>query len=96
MGSATDKSKSESFRLSWLRLARTKNVGAKTFIELMNLYGDPQLALENVDVLAKKGGAKGDKLVPSIAVIEKEILETEKHGAKIGSVLKRIGKKKRM
>jgi DNA processing protein len=77
------KSQSEGFRLSWLRLARTKNVGSKTFIELMKIYGDPQKAIENIDILAEKGGAKGGKLIPTIASIEKEISDTKKYGAEI-------------
>lgn len=75
--------KAEEFRFSWLRLARTENVGAKTFFELIRVYADPQEAINNVNVLAARGGARGKKLVPSKESIEKEVTETEKHGAKL-------------
>ena len=82
-GKILNKSKAEEFRFSWLRLARTVNVGAKTFFELMKIYADPQEAINNINILAKRGGAKGKKLVPSRDSIEKEIAETEKYGAEI-------------
>lgn len=76
-------SNSDSFKLSWIRLARTKNVGAKTFIELIKTFGDPEKAIQNVDVLAKRGGSSAKKLVPPKSLIEKEINDTIKYGAKI-------------
>jgi DNA processing protein len=82
-GGILGKSQLDSFRVAWLRLARTKNVGAKTFVELMKIYGDPQRAIDNIDMLAERGGARGKKLVPSIASIEKEIADTKKYGAEI-------------
>ena len=75
--------KSDDFKFSWIRLARTKNVGSKTFVQLLKMYGDPETALQNVDTLAKKGGSPIEKLVPSKQAIEKEIAETKKYGAKI-------------
>jgi DNA processing protein len=74
---------SEDFRLAWLRLARTKNVGAKTFVELIKMYGNPQKAIDNIGVLAGRGGASNKRLVPSKASIEKEMIATQKYGAKI-------------
>ena len=75
--------KSEEFRFSWLRLARTCNVGPKTFFELMKMYGDPQEAINNIDILARRGGAKDKKLVPSKDKIEKEIEDSIKCNARI-------------
>ena len=74
---------SDNLMLSWMRLARTKNVGAKTFIELIKIFGDPDIAIQNVDILAKRGGSSAKKLVPPKHFIEKEINETLKFGAKI-------------
>ncbi len=53
-----NKSKAEEFRFSWLRLARTVNVGAKTFFELMKIYTDPQEAINNISILAERGEQK--------------------------------------
>ena len=78
-----NKCNTEEFRFSWLRLARTENVGAKTFFELMEMYRDPQEAINNISVLAKRGGGKGRKLVPSKDKIEEEIENTIKYNAKI-------------
>lgn len=71
------------FRISWLRLARCKNVGPRTFIELIKLFGHPKTALENLNSFAKRGGAKNTILIPSKSSIEEEIEQTEKVGAKI-------------
>ena len=76
-------SNSDKFKRSWIRLARTKNVGAKTFIELIKIFGDPEKAIQNIDILAKRGGSSAKKLVPPISLIEKEIDNTIKYGAKI-------------
>ena len=83
LGKLFGNDKSDNFKLSWIRLARTKNVGSKTFIQLLKTYGNPETALQNIDSLAKKGGFSGEKLIPPKQVIEKEIAETKKYGADI-------------
>jgi DNA processing protein len=82
-GKLLNSKKADDFKFSWIRLARTKNVGSKTFVQLLKMYGDPETALQNVDTLAKKGGSPIEKLVPSKQIIEKEIAETRKYGAEI-------------
>ena len=83
LGKLFGNDKSDNFKFSWIRLARTKNVGSKTFIQLLKTYGNPETALQNIDYLAKKGGFSGEKLIPPKQVIEKEIAETKKYGADI-------------
>jgi DNA processing protein len=83
LGKLFDNDKSDNFKFSWIRLARTKNVGSKTFVQLLKTYGNPETALQNIDSLAKKGGFSGEKLIPPKQVIEKEISETKKYGADI-------------
>ena len=83
LGKLFGNDKSDNFKFSWIRLARTKNVGSKTFIQLLKTYGNPETALQNIDYLAKKGGFSGEKLIPPKQVIEKEITETKKYGADI-------------
>ncbi|MFQ3307347.1 MAG: DNA processing protein [Candidatus Midichloriaceae bacterium] len=74
----------EEFRFSWVRLARTKNVGCKTFLELLHIYGNPIDALANIEKLAFNGnGGNNKKLIPSKSSIEKEFADTEKFGAKL-------------
>ncbi len=70
-------------RISWLRLCRSQNVGAKTFISLVNIYGSATEALEHIRVLASKGGAQREIVVPSTSEVEAEFEKVEKYGASI-------------
>lgn len=45
-------------RLAWLRLARSRNVGAQSFRKLLQRYGGAAAALEALPGLATKGGAR--------------------------------------
>lgn len=74
--------KSEEFRTSWLRLSRTKNVGARTFKHLLQLFKTPQNAIAQLPEICKRGGGKKVS-IPSTSTIEKEIEDTQKFGAKI-------------
>ncbi len=71
------------FRIAWLRLARTKNVGAVTFIGLLKLFKTPQAALDNLPRLARNGGNKHGIRISSVQDIEDEIVRSNKLGAKI-------------
>ena len=53
LGKLFDNDKSDNFKFSWIRLARTKNVGSKTFVQLLKTYGNPETALQNIASLAK-------------------------------------------
>lgn len=51
---------SDAERLDWLRLARSENIGPRTFLTLMAHYGNAAEALAAVPELARRGGgAKG-------------------------------------
>lgn len=46
-----------------LRLIRSENVGPKTFVNLINIFGNAEKALENIEEFSLKGGrAKPIKL----------------------------------
>ena len=44
-------------RLSWLRLARSENVGAITFHRLLQQFGSAEAALDSLPELSARGGA---------------------------------------
>ncbi len=71
------------FRLDWLRLIRTKNIGARTFIELLNVFGDVQAALEHLPELARKGGNKEGIKLATVKEVELELERCRKFGAKV-------------
>ncbi|CAL7961474.1 DNA processing protein [Alphaproteobacteria bacterium] len=71
------------FRLSWMQLARSHNVGARTFAELLKIFKTPQIALKNLPELAKRGGRKEGITIAPISEIEKELEMTEKFNAKL-------------
>lgn len=58
-------------RIDWLRLARSENVGPRTFRELINLYGGAAQALEALPELSRRGGLR------SIRVATREEAERE-------------------
>jgi DNA processing protein len=43
-------------RLDWIRLARSENVGPRTFRDLLNIYGGAAAALDALPELARRGG----------------------------------------
>ena len=61
----------ESERRAWLRLARTQNVGAVTFAQLIARFGSATAALKELPRLAQRGGAA---LVPAAETNEIERL----------------------
>ncbi len=71
------------FRLNWIRLTRSSNVGPRTFWDLIRIYVTPTTALEQIPNLAKNGGSKKEILIPSINSIKEEIAAAEKFGAKL-------------
>jgi len=59
-------------RLDWLRLARSENVGPRTFRELINLYGSAAAALEALPDLSRRGGARTIRIA-TLAEVEAEM-----------------------
>ncbi len=67
-------------RLAWLRLIRSENVGAITFLELIKRFGTASNALDALPELAARG--RGKKIrIASIADAEREMARIEKMGA---------------
>ena len=69
-------------RCDWLRLARTENVGAITFRQLIARYGAAAKALEALPDLAARGGKRAFKLPPA-KEIDEEIARVAKCGARL-------------
>lgn len=59
-------------RLDWLRLARSENVGPRTFRELINLYGSAAAALEALPELSRRGGGRTIRIA-TLAEVEWEM-----------------------
>ncbi len=74
---------SQSEKLSWLRLARSENVGPITFYRLVERYGSASKALEALPELAKRGGRKKPLKAAPVSTIEAEYEELTKHGGDI-------------
>ncbi|MFK8040611.1 MAG: DNA-processing protein DprA [Rickettsiaceae bacterium] len=62
-----------------LRLIRTENVGPRTFIDLINLFGNANAALEHVEEFSQRGGKKIKPV--SQNVIDKELSMLAKENA---------------
>ena len=72
----------DSQRLDWLRLARSENVGPRTFRDLLNFYGGAASALEALPQLAARGG-KANIRVASRADAEREMALAMRAGVKL-------------
>lgn len=68
-------------KLARLRLARSENIGPRSFVSLIRLYGSAAEALLHVDELARAGGGKKPVRVQSEESVEKEIAAHEALGA---------------
>ncbi len=68
-------------RLDWLRLIRSENVGAITFIELIKRYGTASNAIEALPELAERGRGRKKISIASIADVEQELARIADHGA---------------
>lgn len=74
---------SQQEQVNWLRLSRSQNVGAKTFISIIKIYGTATNALEMIAELAIRGGAKKEIMVPSLTDIELEFEKVANYGASL-------------
>lgn len=70
-------------KLSWLRLARSENIGKSTFFRLIKIFGTAQNALEQLPEFAQNGGLKRNIIICPRDLAEKEIANTKKFGAEI-------------
>lgn len=64
-----------------LRLYRSENIGPRTFLHLIEIFGDASVALENVDELSKRGGINKPIKLYSRQAAEKELSLLEKYNA---------------
>ena len=70
-------------RRDWLRLARTENVGAVTFDQLIQRFGEPALALAALPDLARRGGRMAALKIASEREAEAELAAGEALGARL-------------
>jgi len=63
----------DSERMAWVQLYRTKNVGVMTFSKLIARYGSASEALKALPELSKRGGAAKPLEPPKMQWIEKEV-----------------------
>ncbi|MEM7524419.1 MAG: DNA-processing protein DprA [Pseudomonadota bacterium] len=73
-------------RLAWLRLARSRNVGAASFRRLLNRFGTAEKAVEALPGLAARGGARAYEAC-SLRQGEAEM----EHAAIVGARMLRLG-----
>jgi len=69
-------------KIDALRLARSQNVGIKTFFDLIRIYGTPTRAIAKIPELAAKGGMKNIAIYSEQEALT-ELAECEKLGASI-------------
>ena len=77
------RSLSASQRRDWLRLARTENVGAVTFDQLIQRFGEPALALAALPDLARRGGRMATLKIPTERDANDELAAGEALGARL-------------
>ena len=69
-------------QIDWLRLYRSKNVGSRTFWQLINMFGSAANALDRLPELANKGGSKKYQIA-KVQDIENEFIQAKKFDAQI-------------
>ncbi len=70
-------------KISWLRLARTENVGPITFFNFMDYYGTAEKALAAIPALAARGGRKRPLSIPPLEAVEREYEAVRRMGGEI-------------
>ena len=68
--------------LAWLRLARSRNVGPRTFAKLIARFGTPERALDALPEIAAGAGMKGYEAAP-LAAVEAEYQAGLRAGARL-------------
>ena len=61
---------------SWLKLARSENIGSKTFTELLRLFKTPENAIEKIPYLAEQGGMKRKISLANDELVNRELEKT--------------------
>ena len=79
----TKRALSDEERIDWLRLARSTNVGPRTFDQLIAVYDTPSAALDALPDLARKGGGKRRITLCARDVAEREIEQVRHLGARL-------------
>lgn len=69
---------SDQERVDWVRLARTPRIGPVTFSQLLSRFGSASEALRALPSLKKTGPTP-----PAIHLVEQELADTEKFGARV-------------
>lgn len=70
-------------KMSWLRLARSENVGPVTFYRLLEAYGSASKAIEALPELAKRGGRAKPLIAVPMTQVEREYQSLTKFGGDI-------------
>ena len=73
----------ESERIDRLRLIRSDNVGPRTFLSLLNHFGDARRALERLPDLARRGGAARPGRICTEADARAELTASKKIGVSL-------------
>jgi len=73
----------EADRISWIRLARSFDIGPVTFFRLIEIFGSAQAALEKTPELVAQVSARKKIVISSISDVEKEVSQVKKFGAEI-------------
>lgn len=74
---------SDSQRLSWLRLARSENVGPITFHSLIDRFGSAQDALDALPELSRRGGAGRTIRICDSGEAERELARSRQLGCRM-------------
>lgn len=77
------KNLSDAQRISWIRLARTANIGKITFFNLLKIFGNVDDVLKNVEEYSLKGGLRTPIKIAEENIAIKELENCRKIGAKI-------------
>lgn len=70
-------------RIDWLRLIRTKNVGPRLFVELVDRCGSAAGALDALPELARRGGGRRKFVIPSVDSAADELSALDAMGARV-------------
>ena len=70
----------------WLRIARSENVGPRTFRGLMERYGNVRAALHALPELARRGGAQRTIRIATAEEIERELESARRLGVRFLTV----------
>jgi DNA processing protein len=70
-------------KTSWLRLARAKNIGPKSFFELLTHFHSVESILAEISAINERLPSAQKIILPSLSEVEKELELTEKFSAEI-------------